>query len=153
MTNTLLSPCHDAIIDSSRGDGVTIGSCSICYENVVRLNDRTGLQEWLDGASPWTTEELRPVDDEHQNPAALAFRPVFGLRSPCHDQPPQFVTYPGPLRVRIGVCSEWRCTRAFVRISPDSGRIEYIDSELFAVTDDPLIEVPAIYQPLSLDSV
>lgn len=56
------SPCCSKQIDSSRGDGVMIGSCRACGKSVVRLNPETGTQEWLDGKSPWTIEPLRPVD-------------------------------------------------------------------------------------------
>lgn len=59
---SLKSPCCDAVIHGSRGDGVFVGSCSVCTAYVVRLNPRTGVEEWLDGKSPWTTEELRPID-------------------------------------------------------------------------------------------
>ena len=61
-TQKLLSPCHQATIDGSLGDGVLIGSCSECFESVVRINSMTGKAEWLDGKSPWTDEELRPVE-------------------------------------------------------------------------------------------
>lgn len=57
-----LSPCHQAVIWASIGDGVLIGSCSDCHENVKRINPRTGVEEWLDSNSPWTTEDLRPVE-------------------------------------------------------------------------------------------
>lgn len=57
----LLSLCHNAKIDASLGDGVLMGSCSVCGENVVRVNPRIGKQEWLDGKSPWTQKELRLV--------------------------------------------------------------------------------------------
>lgn len=55
------SPCCDAKIDASLGDGVLIGSCSVCGKNILRLNPETGAQEWLDGRSPWTHEPLRAV--------------------------------------------------------------------------------------------
>lgn len=57
----MLSPCCNAKLEGSRGDGVMIGSCSKCGENIVRQNPKTGIQERLDGKSPWTVEELRPV--------------------------------------------------------------------------------------------
>ena len=60
---SLVSPCHQATISTSLGDGVLIGSCSVCDEPVVRVNPRTGRQEWLDGHSPWTRRDLRPVVD------------------------------------------------------------------------------------------
>ena len=46
--------CRKAKIYSSLADGVLVGSCSKCGKNVVRLNPRTGQQEWLHGESPWT---------------------------------------------------------------------------------------------------
>ena len=59
-SNTL-SPCHYARIDLASGDGVFIGSCSVCGQDVLRINTRTGKEEWLDGKSPWTKETLREV--------------------------------------------------------------------------------------------
>jgi len=56
-----LSPCHQAEIWGSLGDGVFIGSCSECFKDVKRLNPRTGVEEWLDGESPWSAKNLRPV--------------------------------------------------------------------------------------------
>lgn len=45
------------------GAGVWIGSCSACGKSICRVNPRTGRQEWLDGASPWTTDDdLRPIE-------------------------------------------------------------------------------------------
>ena len=57
--HVLLSPCHQAPIEASYGDGVLIGSCSTCGKDVVRVNPRIGKQEWLDGNSPWTERRLR----------------------------------------------------------------------------------------------
>ena len=55
-------PDHpDAELWASFGDGTLVGSCSVCSKEVVRVNPRTGVEEWLDGHSPWTTEPLRPV--------------------------------------------------------------------------------------------
>ena len=59
----LLSPCHNATIDFALGDGVQIGSCSECQRSVVRINPHNGHEEWLDGHSPWTSEDLRLVDE------------------------------------------------------------------------------------------
>jgi len=56
------SPCHNVKILVSRGDGVTLGSCSKCYEPVIRINPRTNLEEWLNGKSPWTEEDLRCLE-------------------------------------------------------------------------------------------
>lgn len=58
----LLSPCHHVPLYASRGDGVTIGSCSVCDKDVVRVNPHTGVQEWLDGHSPWSRNDLRPIE-------------------------------------------------------------------------------------------
>lgn len=49
-------------LDASLGDGVLIGSCRVCHQNIVRLNPKTGRVEWLDGESPWTANALRPVE-------------------------------------------------------------------------------------------
>ncbi len=57
----LKSPCCDASIGASLADGVLTGSCKKCYKNVVRTNPKTGVEEWLDGQSPWTNEKLRPT--------------------------------------------------------------------------------------------
>lgn len=57
-----MSPCHEAKILFSLGDGVSIGCCGTCHSNVVRVNPGTGVQEWLDGNSPWTKRSLRPVE-------------------------------------------------------------------------------------------
>lgn len=56
------SPCCNVTIDMSRGDGITIGSCSNCDTSVCRVNPRTGQQERLDGKSPWYPgDDLRPM--------------------------------------------------------------------------------------------
>ena len=57
----LTSPCCGVAIDCSRGDGVTMGSCSKCGVAIIRVNPQTGAQEWLDGQSPWHRGDLRPV--------------------------------------------------------------------------------------------
>ena len=49
--------CKRAQVDMSLSDGVLVGSCSKCGKNVVRLNPRTGNQEWLHGESPWTEKD------------------------------------------------------------------------------------------------
>lgn len=61
MITVTVSPCCNAPVNGSLGDGVLIGSCSKCDESVVRLNPKTGIQEWLDGHSPWTQTPLREV--------------------------------------------------------------------------------------------
>jgi hypothetical protein len=141
----LLSPCHNAPIWASLADGVMVGSCSSdgCDTNVVRLNPRTLLQEWLDGNSPWTQYELRPVADEHQNPATLAFLPVFDLRSPCHDRPIVLQDHMG--RVQVGVCTE--CNNSFARLNPTTHRVERVtqDSEVFSPARLP--EFDEAFQP------
>lgn len=61
--NAAVSPCHQAPISASRGDGVVIGSCSTCGAAVCRLNPRTGVSEWLGAESPWSQrDDLRPMD-------------------------------------------------------------------------------------------
>jgi len=57
----IVSPCCNASIGMTLGDGVQIGSCNQCFKNVVRINPNTGVEEWLDGESPWTKKNLRPV--------------------------------------------------------------------------------------------
>ena len=49
--------CKRAKVLISLSDGVLVGSCSKCGRNVVRLNPRTGNQEWLHGESPWTEKD------------------------------------------------------------------------------------------------
>lgn len=62
------SPCCNASVGASLGDGVLLGSCSKCFEVVVRKNPRTGAVEWLDGESPWTSrDDLRPVAKEQSD--------------------------------------------------------------------------------------
>lgn len=51
--------CKGARIYMSLSDGVIVGSCSECNKNIVRVNPRTGKQEWLHGESPWTEEDAR----------------------------------------------------------------------------------------------
>lgn len=51
------SPCCKKTLYMSIGDGVVIGSCSRCRKNVIRINPRTGNQEWLHGESPWTEQD------------------------------------------------------------------------------------------------
>ena len=145
----LVSPCHQATIGSSYGDGIMIGHCSECKTNVVRLNPRTGMQEWLNCNSPWTSENLEPLPDEYQNPSTLAFLPVFALRSPCHDQPIQIRSYMG--QAKIGACDD--CNNAFVRIDPESGRIMKLKSPFDILTTDTLEEVEEQFQPLPLLNV
>lgn len=63
------SSCHQADIALSissriikgRATSVTSGICSACGQAIARLNPRTGVEEWLDGKSPYTSENLRPV--------------------------------------------------------------------------------------------
>lgn len=147
--NEVLSPCHEATVIASLGDGVLIGSCSVCYTNIVRTNLRTGLVEWLDGNSPWTTRELRALPDEFQNPKTLAFQPALSLKSPCHELLVRYVTYLENLRV--GICSE--CNSIFARINPLTGRIEKVEDELkvdFTNLKIKLPEFPRGFQPLQL---
>lgn len=62
MTFQWLSPCCSVNIDASLGDGVLIGSCSKCSQNVCRVNPRTGKAEWLEGKSPWWEGDLTPME-------------------------------------------------------------------------------------------
>ena len=141
----LLSPCHNAPISVSLADGVLVGSCSVgdCDKSVVRVNRRTGLQEWLDGSSPWTRNTLRLVDDEYQNPAVLAFLPVLGLRSPCCVQPIVFQEY--LWRVRVGVCPE--CNDIFARFNPVTNRVERVIRESEIMLPNRLPEFSEAFQP------
>ena len=61
---TIYSPCHEMTLLFSLGDGVAIGSCGTCGDNVVRINPVTDVEEWLDGNSPWTRQDLRPVESQ-----------------------------------------------------------------------------------------
>ena len=58
-----MSPCCDAAIWLSRGDGVMIGSCGQCLSMVCRINPRSGVAEWLDGEDPWIEAILRPMEE------------------------------------------------------------------------------------------
>lgn len=58
----ITSTCCSARISMSRGDGVMIGSCDGCQQQVCRMNPRTEVAEWLDGASPWAKQSLRPME-------------------------------------------------------------------------------------------
>lgn len=52
------APCHtEARIYATLGDGVIIGWCEECDAAVVRKNPRTGELEWLNGESPWSSED------------------------------------------------------------------------------------------------
>lgn len=60
----LSSPCCKAKIKVVLHDGelMLIGSCVACSRAVSRKNPRTGVEEWLNGESPWTTrDDLEPV--------------------------------------------------------------------------------------------
>ena len=58
------SPCCNARVDFSLADGVQVGSCETCGKYVVRVNPRSGAEEFLDGESPWFEGDLRPVDPQ-----------------------------------------------------------------------------------------
>lgn len=64
----LLSPCCLSTIGGSLGDGVLIGFCTKCFASLTRVNPRTGVAEWLDGESPWTQGNLRPIDFDAPHP-------------------------------------------------------------------------------------
>lgn len=58
----VIPTCHDSSLDWSRADGVHVGSCRECGEDIVRINPRTHVEEYLDGRSPWTEQDdLRRV--------------------------------------------------------------------------------------------
>lgn len=58
----VFSECCSAVVYLTLGDGVLLGHCGTCNANVCRVNPRTGQNEWLDGASPWTArDDLRPM--------------------------------------------------------------------------------------------
>lgn len=60
---TVVSTCHNTQPGFSLADGVQLGTCRECGANVVRVNPDTGVEEFLDGASVWTTRtDLRPVN-------------------------------------------------------------------------------------------
>lgn len=61
ITERLISSCCSTKVYMSRGDGVMIGSCAHCGAYIVRLNPETGVEEWLDGKSPWTKDDCRPT--------------------------------------------------------------------------------------------
>ena len=63
------SPCCGVKILTSLADGVLVGSCRKCEKPVVRLNPKTGKQEYLDNNSPWTTKKLRPVKSKNPKTA------------------------------------------------------------------------------------
>lgn len=59
--SSLLSPCHATTLGAALGDGVYYGMCKECFTPIIRLNPKTGEQEWLDNEPPWTNKELRKV--------------------------------------------------------------------------------------------
>ncbi|HMH70519.1 MAG TPA: hypothetical protein VK502_03895 [Candidatus Saccharimonadales bacterium] len=63
IDGAVISICHNSKLLSSRADGVFVGSCQVCYVDIVRINPRTNIEEYLDGNSPWTSEDnLRRVE-------------------------------------------------------------------------------------------
>lgn len=52
----IVSPCHRAVISSALSDGLLVGYCGECNEPVVRRRTQSGIDEWLDGRSPWSDE-------------------------------------------------------------------------------------------------
>lgn len=55
--NTTISECCGRIITASLGDGIIVGFCSQCQKPVCRMNPRTGVSEWLDNESVWSTRD------------------------------------------------------------------------------------------------
>lgn len=53
----VVSTCHGCLTSLSRADGVFVGWCQECNVAIVRINPRTGAEEFLDGRSPWTKED------------------------------------------------------------------------------------------------
>jgi hypothetical protein len=78
MELDVVSPCHDAVLDGSLGDGVLIGNCNSCGEEVSRMNPRTGVSEWLDGNSPWSQRALRPIGFMPATTAKISYHPTPG---------------------------------------------------------------------------
>lgn len=60
----VISPCHGKVLYMSLADGVLVGACAECNAIVCRINPRTGVAEWLDGATPWTDNTLRPMNEQ-----------------------------------------------------------------------------------------
>jgi hypothetical protein len=56
-----LSPCCNADLVATSGDGVIIGMCSACFTPLVRIHPLTGEEERLDGRSPWVPNLLQQV--------------------------------------------------------------------------------------------
>lgn len=153
----ILSPCHEQPLTASLGDGVLIGSCPSCYSNIVRRNNRTGLVEWLDGQSPWTSAELRVLPDNQQEPHALAFLPALAVVSSCHDAPVIYCEFTGG--VRVGRCGYDGCNTIFARVNPETGRIEKVEGNWWGLgvnlsdSDSQLLEFPEEFQPSQLEAV
>ena len=58
------SPCCNAKIYTSLGDGVLIGTCRVCLEDICRVNPRTHETEWLNGKSPhYPGDDLCPMEE------------------------------------------------------------------------------------------
>ncbi len=66
-----LSPCCNAGIVATSGDGVLIGMCSACFTPLLRIHPLTGEEEWLDGRSPWESNLLKPVQSAPEESANL----------------------------------------------------------------------------------
>lgn len=103
-----LSNCHNAQISSSRADGVTVGYCTVCDEPVVRINPRTGVEEWLEGASPWSADSLRPVE------------PRYGPRdNDLGYQEASLLFYPEIVERGAQIFIKWTCPKCGERVISD----------------------------------
>ena len=64
VAGKVISTCHHSLLDFSCADGIHVWWCRVqeCDKAIVRINPCTGVEEFLDGRSPWTIEDnLRPV--------------------------------------------------------------------------------------------
>jgi exosome complex RNA-binding protein Csl4 len=62
VNGKVISTCCNSTLSSARGDGVSYGFCAKCGDAVVRINPRTGVEEYLDGDSIWSgLDDLRKV--------------------------------------------------------------------------------------------
>ena len=129
-----ISPCHNAAIFGSLGDGVVIGSCSVCGKMVTRRDRRSGVPEWLDGESPWTTKKLRAITPEEADMFATNSVPI---PSPPAPPPPASVT-PDMLRgwLRSSDDAYARAVRTAGTLQERLDQYEIIRARLVAERDE-----------------